>query len=456
MKNLLYIISFLIFANVLFAGKKLENITIKSEGYFKIALYLSEITPFEIRQDNDILKINLIDCVVGDKFPGSRFSAQSDEFKELSLLKGSNGSLVLNLRISKDAEYICEQFTNSGIILISIFNQTKLNEVDKKYIKGLRYEIAGDKEKALIEYRKLLSNVPNHKDALYHAANIRKSLGYNYQTKANLSSALKSGLDLPEAYYNLSETYSLLGDENAAKIEMENFKQKIDLQKNKTFDNSFAKIEDINLSAVATDSSFIAGTGGDSSMVLAKSKPPERRIIRTIPSDTDSYYYSLAVNILIGIFAVLSIIYIIKVLLKKKNKKREYKKIDIKEITPAVTNPLFKNMVAGYQADFNNMEKDIRNKPVINKNRVITKSDNVVSNNVASNEIDKLARKYQVERGKIELAMKIIAKNDTETTKDKYLLLMKMLKENMSLEELASNLRIPKGELELVMNLKNF
>ena len=153
--------------------------------------------------------------------------------------------------------------------------------------------------------------------------------------------------------------------------------------------------------------------------------------------------------------------------MKKRKSKRspKKKKFDYKEKIEDVNNNEFLKMVNVYKNQYDLISKntiDLNNtKPNKIVNKVVKENGQNttgVEKNITAKEesdIDKLARKYQVERGKIELALKILSKNDTESTKDKYLLLMKMLKENMSLEDLATNLRIPKGELELVMNLKN-
>jgi Holliday junction resolvase-like predicted endonuclease len=69
------------------------------------------------------------------------------------------------------------------------------------------------------------------------------------------------------------------------------------------------------------------------------------------------------------------------------------------------------------------------------------------------NDIEKLAKKYHIEQDKVELALKLMSKNQSESNDDKYKVLNEMLKQNKSIEELAKQLRIPKGEIDLISSL---
>jgi tetratricopeptide (TPR) repeat protein len=468
MKIIYNIILFICCFSVIHAEKKVENIKIINKNYCQIYIYLSETGTYDVKLSQNIYKLNLKNYALSKNFPGSEFGIKSDFLKKIYLTKGDSLGIIFNFSLNDETECIVQNYPESALIELTIYSNGKLTDAERIYIKALKFESEGEKEKALIEYRRLLSNNPNHSDALFHAGLLRKSLGYNYQSKSNFIQAKKIGNTVPELSYQLSETYKNLNDDKNYKKESEYYTAQITKQREDKFDSSSAEITRKDLSNLQIDSLFHDKTViTDSINVLAKTKPLERKIIKTIPVNSSSYYYSLAANILVGLVAVGSVIYIIRLLRKKRSKenqaviKNKKKRIDLKENLAAHNETAFQKLVTGYKNELDEYSFDSAG---INYQK--KEKDNVYDNNQKINsevrkeanpesDIDRLAKKYQVERGKIELALKIIAKNDTESTKDKYLLLMKMLKENMSLEDLASGLRIPRGELELVMNLKN-
>lgn len=444
------------------AENKIENINIQNTEYLQITLYLSSLNDYTTKFENGILKIGFNQFEISDNFPGSQISVKSKLASKVFLSKGDQNCIIVNIVTGENVRYILQGFKNSSSLVIYFYDYDQLSESNKLFFKGLEFEVKDENEKALIEYRKLLATYPNHAQGLFHAGIIRKKMGFNYQAKANLTTSKKMGNSYPEVYYQLSNTYESLKDNDQATQEKKLFEEILSKEKNKRIDSSIAIVENDNKNITNIDSSFIAINNKNidtSKNIISKSKPLERRVIRTLPVDNSSYYYSLAATIgliILVISGFVSIIIHIKKRKLKKNTKR--KRIDIKENVPSIQNNEFLQMVNSYKSQYEMLDEKInQEKKQVAKKSIAIKNESpkiqVEKNN--ENDIDRLARKYQVERGKIELALKLLAKNDTETTKDKYMLLMKMLKENMSLEEMASNLRVPKGELELVMNLKN-
>ena len=469
MKRFIKIFILILFFAVLKAGNKIENIVFKNNDFLKVCIYLSEYSDYITKSENGVLKLKFDNIGLSENFPGSDFSSNLTLLNRIFLSKSDSNSIIINFLLNENVNYLIQNFNNSSSIVIYFYNFDKLSEENKLFIKGLEYEIKGENEKALLEYRRLLAAYPENPEALFHAGIIRKKLGFNYQAKANLSTTKKLGNNFPEVFYQLYSTLESLNDNNAS-IEKEHFKEALLKEKNIKIDTSIITVANHEIKIFDYDSSFIASnkTQNDSlTNLIVKNKAYERKIIKTIPVDKSSYYYSLLSTIFVISVIVIGLVSLIYIYMKKRKSKRspKKKKFDYKEKIEDVNNNEFLKMVNVYKNQYDLISKntiDLNNtKPNKIVNKVVKENGQNttgVEKNITAKEesdIDKLARKYQVERGKIELALKILSKNDTESTKDKYLLLMKMLKENMSLEDLATNLRIPKGELELVMNLKN-
>jgi len=468
MNRFIKIFIFILFFTILKAGNKIENIVFKNNDILKVCIYLSEYSDYNIKYENGILKLKFDNISLSENFPGSDFNSNLNLLSRIFLSKSDTNSIIFNFQLNENVNYLIQNFNNSSSIVVYFYNYNKLLEENKLFIKGLEYEVKGDNEKALLEYRKLLATYPEHSEALFHAGIIRKKLGFNYQAKANLSTTKRLGNNFPEVFYQLSNTLELLNDVNASK-EKEHFKEALFKEKNIKIDTSLIVVINNDIKDIGYDSSFIAQNKmqSDSLTNLVKNKAFERKIIKTIPVDKSSYYYSLLSTIFVISIIIIGLGSFIYLFMKKRKRKKypPKQRLDYKEKVEDIHNNEFLKMVSVYKNQYDLIDKKntessnaksnkILNKVINenNKNNTIVEKNTVVRE---ESDIDKLARKYQVERGKIELALKILSKNDTESTKDKYLLLMKMLKENMSLEELATNLRIPKGELELVMNLKS-
>ena len=472
MRRLNYIICFLLFFSSLYAEKKIENIKIFGKGYYNFNIYLSEFENYEIKvnETENLIKLYFKDFEISNKFPGSSFHIESSTVDKMFLTRYNDQGIIINFSVDPTSKYIIKNFERSNIISVFIYKDQVLDEDDKLFISALQHEVEGDKEKALFEYRKLLARNPNHSDALFHAGLLRRMLGYNYQSKANLNLSRTNGNTNPEISLVLSEVYLLLGDKVESDEELAKFAEQLANDKKSSFDFSVASISSNDINDLTIDNEFgvtVVIPDFDSSAIIA-TQVPDSKVIKTIPVNSSSYYYSLATNILLVVVVIGSIVYIFKMIRRRKRQvedKRKKIKIDLKEKPNVYPNiypgPAFEKLVKTYNREIETVQKNL------DPNNQLTQVDKFIKSvpndenkqlKIEANtesDIDRLARKYQVERGKIELAMKILAKNETESPKDKYILFMRMLKDNMSLEELASSLRIPKGELELVMNLKN-
>jgi tetratricopeptide (TPR) repeat protein len=463
MRRLKYIIWFLLLTSLLYAERKIENIKVLEKGYYNFNIYLSELGDYDVKVSNNTVKLYFKNSQISDDFPGSVFNIESSIVDKVFLTRDNAQGVIINFSIDEESKYIIKNFEHSKFISLFIYKDQVLDEDDKLFINALQHEMEGDKEKALFEYRKLLAKNPNHSDALFYAGLLRKSLGYNYQSKANLSLSKTNGNTNPEISFCLSEIYALLGNKTESTEEHTKYITQLSNDKKTSIDFSIASIASNDFNNLVVDNEFDANTitNADSSASIV-TQLHEPKVIKTIPVDSSSYYYSLIANILIVVVAIGSVVYICMMIRKRKMQQENRKKnikIDLREKINTYPEPTFQKIVTAYNKEIEAAQKSTGPNQTAH-NEKFTKSVPPENKQIkietnTESDIDRLARKYQVERGKIELAMKILSKNETESPKDKYILFMKMLKDDMSLEDLASNLRIPKGELELVMNLKN-
>ena len=464
MKRLNYIIWLLLLASLLYAEQKIENIKVLRKGYYNFNIYLSELGNYEVKANDNIIKLYFKNCEISENFPGSVFNIESGIVDKVFLTRDNAQGVIVNFSVDAESKYIIKNFEHSKLISVFIYKEQVLDEYDKLFISALQHETEGDKEKALFEYRKLLAKNPYHSDALLYAGLLRKSLGYHYQSKSNLTLSRANGNAHPEIALALSEVHSLLGNDAESNEEHEKYTAQLTNDKKANFDSSSASIASNNFNDLVVDDEFDANmvSDSDSSAFIATQTVPDPKVIKTIPVNSSSYYYSLGANILLVVVAVGSIVYVCIMIRRRKRQQENRKKkikIDLREKPITYPEPAFQKLVTTYNKEIDVAQKSVDlnqpahieklTKSIPKENKQIKVETNTES------DIDRLARKYQVERGKIELAMKILSKSETGSPKDKYILFMKMLKDNMSLEELASDLRIPKGELEIVKNLKN-
>jgi hypothetical protein len=464
MRRLNCIIWLLLLASLLYAEGKIENIKVLGKGYYNFNIYLSELGDYEVKVNDNTIKLYFKECEISENFPGSVFNIESGIVDKVFLTRDNAQGIIVNFSIDVESKYIIKNFERSRLVSIFIYKEQVLDDHDKLFISALQHEIEGDKEKALFEYRKLLAKKPYHSDALLYAGLLRKSLGYHYQSKSNLNLSRANGNAHPEIALALSEVYSLLGNSTESDEEREKYVAQLANDQKAAFDVSIASIASNSFNDLVVDDEFDVDVVSDStsSAFVATQGVPDPKVIKTIPVNSSSYYYSLGANILLVVVAVGSVVYICIVIRKRKRQQENRKKkikIDLKEKPITYPEPAFQKLVTTYNKEIETAQKNVDLNQLthvekLTKNIPKENKQVKVETNTES-DIDRLARKYQVERGKIELAMKILSKSETGSPKDKYILFMKMLKDNMSLEELASDLRIPKGELEIVKNLKN-
>jgi hypothetical protein len=495
-KSIVILLFSLIFicGNLLGDNKSLlEKILFKNEGNFsRITLFFDKQVNFISHKNNESIEIKFTDVEFTKIFPGTEFKVKSAYFSYLNFVKGNDSNIILKIKINNSIDYNCYFLKDSKILIVDIFDPGKLNDNESRFRRGLKSESEGKYEIALKEYRKLISENYSNNELYFHAGIIRESLGYTYQAKANLITARENGNLFPDISFRLSELYNKLNLKDISSKELKNFNEKFSNLKKSKYDTSIAVVINPQKPILYPDSLLISQSNlvdsNHSYLIQAgnekkgtQSKSLESKIVKMEPIKNDSYYFELIANIvvvLVAIICVLSIWLFVKRGSRKKKEKIKFSKAKTltskNKKSPLIEKQnfnglnLLKNEVNTYSQpkkvffddylleykknDLSTTAKaqDEKSTPSIDPPAESMKTIELVSEN---KEIERLAKKYKVEQEKIELALKLISKNTTDSTKEKYQMLIDMLKQNISIDELARNLRIPRGEVDLITNL---
>jgi hypothetical protein len=449
----------------------------EKNSHLRISLLFDKQVEYNSHLENGIIELRLKKMIFGKEFPGSEFKITSTCATNMIINRESNGDVLVKIKVNDKIDFYTSFLNDSKILLIELYSPDQLKANENEYYQALKMQLSGKNDEALKSYRKLISQDYKNPEMYYYIGLLRDTLGYTYQAKSNYQTCISSNMDFPDPYARLASVYEKLNQKEQSSLEFKHYKESLEKIAKITIDTNIAHIMTNANNLMQSDTILLAlENKKDSSKQTSGNvvfKTGESKIVRSETINNNTQLYAILANVIVVLVALCSIAAIwilIKRGNKKRNGKKEEKKKELKNSINKKENinhsnlkdnddfiqkkAQFSDFIKAYNVSKGEEKKE---KNGVKEGKQKNNSEQITKNNEISesDEIERLAKKYQVEKEKIELALKLIARNDTESTKEKYLLLIKMLKENMSIEDLAQKLRIPKGEISLIANLKH-